>query len=126
MIRIGTNTMTVVAADTRIAPHTWMVPRYAASPTGTPCCRSRNMFSRTTIAASTTMPTANARPASEITLIERPSAAMATNEPMMETGIASEITRVARPERRKRNSSSAASAPPMRMFWRTSRMAEVM
>ena len=83
------------------------------------------MFSSTTIAASTTMPTANASPAREITLIERPSAAMATNEPMMETGIASEITRVARPERRNKSSSSAASVPPMRMFWRTRPMADL-
>ena len=71
------------------------------------------MFSSTTMAASTTMPTANAMPASEITLIERPSAAMATKEPITDTGIASDTTSVACHDRRKMNSTRAASAPPM-------------
>ena len=84
------------------------------------------MFSSTTIAASTTMPTANAMPASEMTLIERPSAAMATKEPMTDTGIASEITSVARGERRKSSSISAASRPPTQIFCVTSAMAEWM
>ena len=70
------------------------------------------MFSSTTIAASTTMPTAKARPASEITLIERPSIAMATKEPTTETGIAMETISVAEKERRKSSRMSAASAPP--------------
>ena len=47
------------------------------------------MFSSTTMAASTTMPTANAMPASEMTFSDRPSAAMPTKEPMTETGMAS-------------------------------------
>ena len=70
------------------------------------------MFSSTTIAASTTMPIANARPASEITLIVRPSAAIATNAPITDTGIASETTSDARTERRNNSSSTAANAPP--------------
>ena len=70
------------------------------------------MFSSTTIAASTTMPTAKARPASEITLIERPSIAMATKEPTTDTGIAMETISVAEKERRKSSRTSAASAPP--------------
>ena len=84
------------------------------------------MFSITTMAASTTMPTAKARPASEITLIERPSAAMATKAPITETGIASEITTVARSERRKSRRMMAASVPPIQMFWRTRSSAELM
>ena len=71
------------------------------------------MFSSTTIAASTTMPTANARPASEMTLIDRPSAAIATNDPTTETGIASTTVIVARPERRKTRSTMAARRPPI-------------
>ena len=82
------------------------------------------MFSSTTMAASTTMPTANAMPASEITLIERPSAAMATKEPITDTGIASETTSVARGERRKSSRIIAASRPPTQIFCVTRSMAE--
>ena len=84
------------------------------------------MFSSTTMAASTTMPTANARPASEITLIERPRIAIATNEPTTETGIAMETMRVAEKERRNSSRISAARAPPTKMFCCTRSMAELM
>ena len=84
------------------------------------------MFSSTTIAASTTMPTANARPASEITLIERPSAAIATKAPITETGIAIEMIKVARSERRNSNRITIASEPPIQMFCRTRSMAALM
>ncbi len=84
------------------------------------------MFSSTTMAASTTMPTAKAMPASEMTLIERPSAAMAAKLPMMETGIASETTSVARTERRNSSSTNAANVPPTKMFCFTRSMAELM
>ena len=59
------------------------------------------MFSSTTIAASTTMPTANAIPASDITLSDRPIKAIATNAPITDTGIAIDTISVAPPERRK-------------------------
>ncbi len=84
------------------------------------------MFSSTTMAASTTMPTAKARPAREITLIERPSAAMATKAPITETGMAIEMTRVARSERRNSSRMIAARVPPIQMFWRTKVMADWM
>ena len=84
------------------------------------------MFSSTTMAASTTMPTAKAMPAREMTLIERPMAAMATKVPITETGMASEITRVARSERRNSSRMRAARAPPSQMFWRTRSIAELM
>ena len=84
------------------------------------------MFSSTTIAASTTMPTAKAIPASDTTLIDRPSAAIATKEPITDTGIASDTTSVARPDRRKSSSMIAARTPPMTMFCWTSEIAELM
>ena len=59
------------------------------------------------------MPMANARPASEITFIDRPKAAIATKDPIMETGIASEMTSVAEPLRRKRSKTIAANVPPI-------------
>ena len=84
------------------------------------------MFSSTTIAASTTMPTAKARPASEMTLIERPIAAIATKLPTTETGMAIEMISVARHERRKIISTKAASRPPIQMFWVTRSIEELM
>ena len=113
MTRIGMKTMTVVSADTRTAPQTWLAPWNAASLIGMPPWRSRKMFSKTTIAASTTMPTAKARPASEITLIDRPIAAIATKEPMTETGMARETTKVAPMLRRNSMRTIAARPPPI-------------
>ena len=84
------------------------------------------MFSSTTMAASTTMPMAKARPAREITLIERPSAAMATKAPITETGMAIEITRVARKDRRKMIRMVAAKRPPTQMFCCTRSTEELM
>ena len=72
------------------------------------------------------MPTENANPASEMTLIERPSAAIATKEPITDTGIANETTRVAAPLRRKISSRIAAMLPPTQMFCRTNSSAELM
>ncbi len=71
------------------------------------------MFSSTTIAASTTMPTAKAMPAREMTLIERPIAAMATKLAITETGMAIEMISVAPNERRNRSRIRAASVPPI-------------
>ena len=123
--RMGMNTTTVVRADTSTAVHTWLAPRYAASNLDAPSSRRRKIFSRTTIAASTTMPTAKAIPAREMTLIDRPMAAMATKVPITEIGMASEITRVARIERRNNSRVSAASMPPTQIFWRTRSMADL-
>ena len=62
------------------------------------------------------MPTAKAMPASEITLIERPSTAMATKAATTEIGMASETISVALSERRKIIRMIAASVPPTQMF----------
>ena len=72
------------------------------------------------------MPTANAIPASEMTLIDRPNAAIATNEPITDTGMAMETISVGRHERRNSISSAAASKPPIRIFCCTRSMAESM
>ena len=110
--RTGINTMTVVNAETRTAGHTCIAPSNAASRLVAPSWRSRKIFSRTTIAASTTMPTANAMPARLMTLSERPSAAMATNEPITETGIESATTNIGRQVRRNSNKITTARTPP--------------
>ena len=84
------------------------------------------MFSSTTIAASTTMPTAKAIPANEITFSDRPMAAMATKAPITDTGIAMDTISVAPPDRRNSSSINAASAPPTMMFCCTRSMDELM
>ena len=124
--RMGMNTVTVVSAETSTAPNTCRAPRYAASKRGMPCSRKRKMFSSTTIAASTTMPTAKAIPAREITFSDRPIAAMATKVPITVTGIDSPMISVARPERRNMSRMSAASVPPIQMCCTTKSLAEVM
>ena len=78
------------------------------------------------MAASTTMPTAKAMPAREMTLSDRPTRAMATKVAMTEMGMAITTTRVARHERRKSMRTSAASTPPTKMFCSTNLMAELM
>ena len=126
IVRIGINTITVVNAETNTAPQTCLVPSRAAFRMDWPCSRRRKMFSSTTIAASTTMPTEKAIPASEITLRDRPNNAIATNAPITDTGIAIVIMIVARSERRKRSKMIPANTPPTQMFCCTSRMAELM
>ena len=76
------------------------------------------------IEASTTMPTAKARPASEITLIESPSHAIATKVPTTETGIAQKIMIVGMTERMKANRIASAISPPIKIFCLTSEMAD--
>ena len=78
----GIKMATVVAVDAMRAPNTSFVPRWAQSSmcvcefeplfsTSAPL-RVLTMFSSTTIAASSTIPTAKASPASEMILSERP------------------------------------------------------
>ena len=59
------------------------------------------------------MPMAKARPARDMTLIDRPRTAIATKDPTIDTGIASEMTSVAEPLRRKRSRTIAAKVPPI-------------
>ena len=80
---------------------------------GKPFCLNLNIFSNTTIAASTTIPTANARPAKDITLIDLPRAAIATKDPITDTGMASDTTRVAEPLLKNSRSTMAANVPPI-------------
>src|SRR5438309_136097 len=68
----GTNTATVVAVEASSAPATWRAPVLVASSSGVAPSRRRTTLPQTTIAPSTTMPTANASPASEMTFRLRP------------------------------------------------------
>ncbi len=70
------------------------------------------MFSATTIAASITMPTAKASPASEITLRLRPASCSTTKVASSETGMALAISSVARESRRNHHRQPTASSTP--------------
>ncbi len=73
------------------------------------------MFPETTIAPSTTMPTANASPASEITLRLWPVRCSAVNVASRQIGIALAMSTVARQSRMNHHTqSSDSSAPTMR------------
>ena len=85
---MGRNTASVVRVDATSAPHTSTVASRAACLRGFPSSLTcRNTFSTTTMALSTTMPEANARPASETMLSERPSPFMTMNVVTWLTGI---------------------------------------
>ena len=77
------------------------------------------MFSRTTIALSTTMPTAKAIPASKTTLRLLPTIVMTRKVPITETGMVAAIITVALPLRRNSSSTSTARNPPTAMFLTT-------
>ena len=103
---------TVVAVEAKSAPHTWFVPCWAASVGERPFSRKRTMFSNAMMAASRTMPTAKARPASEMTLSVRPAASMMTKVASKEAGIASATINVARNFRRNHQRQMMAKQTP--------------
>ena len=118
--RIGTNTARVVRVDAITAPHTSCVPFTAATKRRSPFWYQRKMFSRTTIALSTSMPMAKAMPARLITLSERPISESSRNVPITLVGIASAITKVGRMLLRKISRTIVVRTPPSRMFCVTS------
>ena len=98
-------------------------PRAAAVPSGRPASRRRTMFSSTTMAASRTMPTAKARPASEMTLSVLPARFSTTKVPSREIGMARATIRVARRLRRNHQRTPTASSTPSARLFVTSPMA---
>ena len=109
---MGRKMATVVAVDASSAPHTCSGPMSAASSAAMPRSRSRTMFSSTTMAASRVIPTANARPASEMMLTVRPVSSRPRNAAKSEIGIATATRSVARNLRRNSHSTTMASTTP--------------
>ena len=116
---MGRKMATVVAVDASRAPHTCSGPMSAASSAAMPRSRSRTMFSSTTMAASRVIPTANARPASEMMLTVRPAKSRPRNAANNEIGIATATSSVARNRRRNSHSTTMASATPRPRLLRT-------
>ncbi len=74
---IGTNTMQMHSSDTKAGATICDAPSRIALRTSLPCSRCQLTFSIVTVASSTRMPTASARPPSVITLSVSPAAASA-------------------------------------------------
>ena len=123
MNNTGRKIATVVAVDASSAPQTWPEPCSEASVGGNPFSRRRTMFSSTTIAASSTMPTAKASPASEITLRLRPAAFSTMNVASREMGIATAMMSVALTRRRNHHSTPTARNIPRKILPDTREMA---
>ncbi len=91
----GRKMATVVTVEANNAGQTWDEPCLELSWWLRPFSRILKIFSNTTIAASNTIPTANAKPASEITFNERPVISSTINVESSEMGIAVAIIKVA-------------------------------
>ena len=81
----------VVAVEATRAPATWRDPWRVACSSGRPLSRSRTTLPETTMAPSTTMPTANASPAREMTFRLRPMRSSATKVAHRHTGMVAAI-----------------------------------
>ena len=88
MNAVGMNTAHSTSAIETSAPPTSSMVFSAASRRLMPCSRWRSTFSTTTMASSTTMPTASTSPNRVRLLIEKPSAAITAKVPTSDTGMA--------------------------------------
>ncbi len=101
MNRSGMNTATrLIEIETTVKP-TSRAPRSAASSRGMPSSTWRTMFSRTTMASSTTNPVATVSAISDRLLSENPAMYITPSVPSSETTTATAGTTVARHDRRK-------------------------
>src|SRR6516165_3266080 len=80
-------TMQIASVDTSVGTAIWPAPAMIADGTSLPCSRCQLMLSIVTVALSTRMPTASARPPSVITLIVWPMADSAAIEQRIDSGI---------------------------------------
>ena len=113
----------MVAEEARIAPQTSLAPSYDAWNGSFPIFRCRSMFSRTTMALSTSIPTAKEIPARLTTFRFRPKIHRKMKVPITLIGIAVATITVEERLRRKTSSTKMASAPPIAMFCLTSPIA---
>ena len=125
-IKTGIKTTTVVNAEPKIGFHTCKAPFNDAFSEFKPDWLSLYMFSWLTIEASTTIPTAKAKPAKEMTFIESPKEEIITNVPTTETGIANIIISVGLKFLKKIIKTQIARIPPMIMFCWTKSIALLM
>src|SRR4051812_24312053 len=84
---IGTNTMQMHSSETKAGVTIWFAPSMIEVSTSLPCSRCQLMFSMVTVASSTRMPTASARPPRVMMLSVSPIADSITIAPSTESGI---------------------------------------
>ena len=108
----GTNTTIVVRVEARIAVPTSSAPFREASSRDAPRDACERMFSSTTTALSTTMPTARASAERLIRFTVQPLKNMNTEAATSEKGIVSEMTSDVRKLRRKKSVTSTTNSPP--------------
>ena len=118
----GTNTAIVVPVEASTAVPTSSAPVRAASRSGVPREACERMFSSTTTALSTTMPTATASADMLIRLIVHPLRNMKIEATMSEKGIVSAMTSDVRALRRKKSVTSTTKSAPHSTVWPTERI----
>ncbi len=84
---IGTNTMQILSVETNAGTAIWAAPSRMACSISLPSSRLRLMFSISTVASSTRIPTASASPPSVIMLIVSPNALSVMIEHRIDKGI---------------------------------------
>ncbi len=84
---IGTNTMQMQSVETKAGVAICCAPSVIAATTPFPCSRCQLMFSMVTVASSTRMPTASARPPSVMMLSVSPAAASMAIAAKMASGM---------------------------------------
>ena len=123
---IGKKIATVVMVEAIKAPHTCVAPFNAAFSGCSPFSRKRTIFSKTTMAASSTIPTAKAKPAIEIILSVLPVINITIKVITNEIGIANATINVALNLRKNHQSTIMASAMPINKLLRTKSIERLM
>ena len=98
---IGTKTMQMHSVETKAGTAICAEPSRIAVRSSFPCRRIRSIFSMATVASSTKMPTAKARPPNVIMFIVSPSALSVMMEQRMASGMEMTMTKVVRQLPRK-------------------------
>ena len=117
---VGPNTAHNVSAMAMMAVETSFIVRCAASFGDMPSAMFRSTFSTTTIASSTTIPTARTSPNNDRLLIDAPNSERMVNVPTSDTGIATTGMIVARQFCRNRYTTPTTSRMAMPMVFATS------
>src|SRR6266508_2266508 len=99
--KIGTNTMQILSVETNAGTAICMAPSRMARTIGFPMARLRWIFSSSTVASSTRIPTASARPPSVMIFSVSPSAPRTMIEHRIESGMEVATTSVLRQLPRK-------------------------
>ena len=107
---IGTNAIQIQIVETKAGTAIWCEPSRMAASNSLPCASRRSMFSIATVASSTRIPTARARPPKVMMLMDCPRKSSRMIEIKMDRGIEIEITIVGRQSPRKRRIMAAVSA----------------